>query len=305
MPAPAHPVVWVPSREGAALLGELPPHLHLDVWDGIGDRPETPVHFLVPPFLGRQASLEGLPELQVIQLLSAGAEVVLPHVPPGVTLCTARGAHSGSTAEWAMAAILGAQRDLPAFRDTARDHRWDQRTTRSLAGSTVLIVGYGDIGEALERRLAPFEVTVTRVARNARHGIHAISELPTLLPDADVVVLLTPLTDETRGLVDAAFLKAMKQDALLVNAARGQVVVTDALVEALHSRTIRAALDVTDPEPLPTDHPLWDAPGLLLTPHVAGATPGTGPRAYAVVRANLDRWLRDEPLSNVVTPAGY
>ena len=298
-------VIWVPQPEGIAYLGELPDHASVEVWTGEGPRPEGPVHFLVPPFLGRAASLDGLEGLEVVQLLSAGAEAFLPLVPPGVTLCTARGAHSTATAEWAAAAILAATRELTAFHDSAKEHRWDRRPTASLSGATVLIVGYGDIGAVLERMLLPFGVTVERVTRTGRAGTHPISRVHELLPTADVVVLLVPLTPQSERLVDAAFLTAMKPGALLVNAARGRIVDTDALVAALHSGNVRAALDVTEPEPLPPGHPLWDAPGLLLTPHVAGATPGTDERAYAVARANLHRWLAGEPLDNVVTGAGY
>ncbi len=296
-------MVWVPSAEGAELLGEV--GATVAVWTGEGGRPERPAHFLIPPFLGRAASLESMPELQVVQLLSAGAETVLPHVPPGVTLCTARGAHSDATAEWAAAAMLASVRELPRFQDRARERQWDQRSTATLLGATVLIVGYGDIGAALERRLLPFGVTVLRVTRTGRTGTHPISAVQTLLPGADVVVLLMPLTAQSRGLVGTEFLAAMRPGALLVNAARGAIVDTDALLTALRDGHIRAALDVTDPEPLPADHPLWEAPGLLLTPHVAGGIPGTAERAYGVARANLDRWLSGAPLANVVTSAGY
>ena len=165
----------------------------------------------------------------------------------------------------------------------------------------MLIVGYGAIGEAIERRLLPFEVEVVRVARSARDGVHGIDELPALLPDADVVVLVVPLTDATRGLVDAGFLARMKDGALLVNVARGAVVVTDDLVAALHSGRITAATDVTEVEPLPSDHPLWRAPGLLISPHVGGASSAMWPRAYRLVRDQLQRYADGAPLVNVMT----
>jgi phosphoglycerate dehydrogenase-like enzyme len=174
----------------------------------------------------------------------------------------------------------------------------------------VLIVGYGSIGAAVERRLAGWEVTIERVARRARPGtqdapVLGIESLPEALPRADVVVLLVPVTDETRGLADAKFLSCMKDGALLVNAARGPIVDTDALLRELNSGRLRAALDVTDPEPLPDGHPLWKAPGLLLTPHVGGMVTGGRARANAVVRAQLGRYAAGEPLENVVGDQGY
>ena len=169
-------------------------------------------------------------------------------------------------------------------------HEWKPRWRPALADKHVLLVGYGAIGQAIEARLLPFETKVTRVARTPRDGVHAISELPDLLPDADVVVLIVPLTDETRGLVDASFLARMKDGSLLVNMARGGVVDTDALIAELPTGRITAALDVFDTEPLPADSPLWTAPGLLLTPHVGGASSAMWPRAYRLVRDQLHRY---------------
>jgi phosphoglycerate dehydrogenase-like enzyme len=199
-----------------------------------------------------------------------------------------------------MAATLAAQRGIPFFVREQEAGRWSAGTHRTLVGARVLVVGAGDIAQAVGRMLAAFDVDLTLVARTARDGVRATAELPDLLPHADVVVLLVPVTPETVGMVDAAFLAAMKDDALLVNAARGVVVDTDALVAELTSGRIRAALDVTDPEPLPGGHPLWSAPGLLLTPHVAGAIPGTNERAAAAVTDQLARVLAGEPLVNVV-----
>jgi len=241
-----------------------------------------------------------LPRLRVVQALTAGIDRYLPHLPPGVTLCNARGAHDASTAEWVVAAILAAVRDLPYFALEQAARRWSYRFTDSLAAKTVLIVGYGSIGQAVERRLAGFEVEVSRVARRARDGVAPVSDLPALLPAADVVVILAPVTAETIGMVDAGFLARMKDGALLVNAARGSLVVTDALVAELRRGRLRAAVDVTDPEPLSPGHPLWDAPGLLITPHVAASTPVSAARSVAFVRAQAGRFLGGQPLQNVI-----
>lgn len=297
----------VPDSDAAEVMGGVPSGVELLRWDGRSALPDgaAEVEFYVPSFLAKDdeplAAMSRLPRLRVVQLLTAGAEVVLPHVPPGVTLCTARGAHDASTAEWVVGALLASLRELPRFTRAQDAGRWDYGPTDALAGKTVLFVGAGSICGALERRLAGFEVSVLRAARRAREGVVAMADVPDLLPQADVVVLLVPLTRATRGLVDAKFLAHLRDGALLVNAARGPVVDTDALLAELTSGRLRAALDVTDPEPLPAGHPLWSAPGLLLTPHVGGSTPLGKPRAYAIVKAQLERFQRGEPLVNVVS----
>jgi phosphoglycerate dehydrogenase-like enzyme len=244
--------------------------------------------------------LEGLPRLRLVQLLSAGAEQFVDRLPDGVVLCNARGAHTPSTAEWAVTVTLAAQRGIPFFVREQEARRWSFSTHSSLVGARVLIVGAGDIGRAIGRMMAGFDAELTYVARSARQGVRSTDELPALLPDADVVILVVPVTPETTGMVDAGFLAAMKDGALLVNAARGVVVDTEALLAELTSGRLRAALDVTDPEPLPDGHPLWSAPGLLLTPHVGGAVPETDSRAAAAVTEQVARIVAGEPLANVV-----
>jgi phosphoglycerate dehydrogenase-like enzyme len=296
--------VWVSRERFVVDKGGAPPEgVDLEVWDG-GEPPASAdeVEFVVPPMfvMDRPDVLGKLPRLRVVQTVTAGVDWLLPHVPRGVTLCDASGVHDTSTAEWAVTATLASVRDFPRFAVAQAERRWDFATTGELSGSTVLIVGYGSIGAAIERRLAPFDVTVVRVARRARDGVASVDELPELLPKADVVVLIVPLTDATRGMVDAAFLSRLKDGALLVNAARGPVVDTDALVAELSTGRIRAAVDVTDPEPLPSEHPLWSAPGLLLTPHVAGSTTGFPVRLREFLRGQLTRAVAGEPLRNVV-----
>ena len=300
--------VWLPEPPEA--FGGLPDGIEADVWDAGEDLPPSAgqVEYVVVP-LGVQPAvikrLAALPSLKTIQILSAGADHVLPFIPDNVTLCNARGAHTGATAEWTVGAIVAALRNFPRFAVAQRDGRWDPVQSEPVSGKRVLIVGYGDIGAAVERRLAGWDVTVDRVARHARDGVHPIAELTKILPDADVVVILLPVTDETRQLVDRDFLRGMKDGALLVNAARGVIVDTGALLEELTSGRIRAALDVTDPEPLPDGHPLWRAPGLLLTPHVGGAIRESRDRAYRVVREQLARLAAGQPLANVIGDDGY
>ena len=264
------------------------------------------VEFYVPPYQWSDKGsglLQQMPALKVVQTMTAGVEHIRPQVPPGVLLCNGRGIHDASTAELAMALMLSALRGIPRFVHAQAEHRWDHVMLPALADKTVLILGYGAIGAALERRLAGFETQVLRVARRPRAGVAGFDELPGLVPQADVVVLIVPLTDETRAMVDADFLSRMKDGALLVNVARGGVVDTDALVKELHSGRITAALDVTDPEPLPADHPLWEAPGVLITPHVGGASSAMAPRAFGVVREQLHRFAHGEPLTNVMSGA--
>ena len=239
--------------------------------------------------------------LRLVQTLTAGVEHIRSHVPDGVLLCNGRGIHDTSTAELALTLILSSLRGIPGFVRHQDERRWLDEWRPALADKRVLVVGYGAIGEAIERRLLPFETEVVRVARTARDGVHPISELPALLPDADVVVLVVPLTDETRGLVDADFLALMKDGALLVNVARGPVVVDADLVAALESGRITAAVDVVDPEPLPEDSPLWDAPGLLISPHVGGASSAMWPRAHRLVREQLERFAAGEEPVNIMT----
>ena len=300
--------VWLPDSPEA--FGGLPDGIEADVWTGGDDLPDSAgeVEFVVlpmgvkPEIIRRIAEL---PRLTTIQILSAGADHVLPYIPSRITLCNARGAHTAATAELAAALIIASFRQLPRFAVAQRDGRWDFAVSEGVSGKHVLIVGYGDIGAAVERRLAGWEVTIDRVARHARDGVHAMSELPQLLGHADVVVILVPVTAETTRLVDAGFLAAMKDGALLVNVARGVIVDTGALLAELNSGRLRAALDVTDPEPLPDGHPLWQAPGLLLAPHVGGAVHGSRKRAFRVVSQQLARLAAGEPLGNIIGHDGY
>jgi phosphoglycerate dehydrogenase-like enzyme len=298
--------VLVPSRAVADAVAGLSPRVRAHRFDPADGPPEgeaAGAQVLVPrggaellPDL-----LAALPRLRLVQLMSAGAEKFVGRLPEGVLLCNARGAHTPSTAEWAVTAALAAQRGIPHFTREQDAGRWSPRTEHSMVGARVLVVGAGDIGHTIGRMLAGFDVELTYVARTARDGVRSTDELPDLLPHADVVILIVPVTPQTTGMVDAAFLGAMADDALLVNAARGVVVDTDALLAELLSGRLRAAVDVTDPEPLPAGHPLWSAPGLLLTPHVAGAVPDADERAAAAVTDQLSRVLAGEPLRNVVT----
>jgi phosphoglycerate dehydrogenase-like enzyme len=300
--------VWLPWDRPEEFLGELPDGVKVDVFRSGSPMPESlaDVEFYVPDYMASDSRVvEVLPRmsaLRVVQTQTAGYEDFLPHVPDDVTLCNARGVHDASTAELAMTLILASYRRIPSAVHGQARGEWLSYDTfdDSLADRTVLIVGYGSIGETLEARLTPFECEVLRVARRERPGVAPVERLPELLPRADVVVLMAPATTATIGLVGADFLARMKDGALLVNVARGVIVDTDALDAALRSGRIRAALDVTDPEPLPPGHPLWSAPNLLITPHRGGASTAFPPRIARLVRDQLARYASGEPLTNVV-----
>ncbi|MFJ4677750.1 MULTISPECIES: 2-hydroxyacid dehydrogenase [unclassified Kitasatospora] len=288
------------------VIGGLPAGLDALVWDGDGPVPPDEalreVEFFCLPYMRHAVALPvigRLPSLKVVQTLTAGMDDVLPHVPAGAVACNAPGLHDASTAELAVTLILASLRGVPHFTRLQDRERWQQEFHPSLADRTVLILGYGSIGRALAARLEPFECEVVRVARRPRpeEGVHGVAELAELLPAADVVVLLTPLTPESRHLVDAGFLARMKDGALLVNVARGPVVDTGALLAELSAQRLRAALDVTDPEPLPAGHPLWHAPGVLITPHVGGPSSAFLPRAKRALRRQVLRFEHGEPLT--------
>ncbi|UOY01458.1 2-hydroxyacid dehydrogenase [Blastococcus sp. PRF04-17] len=299
--------VLVPSRSVAEAVEAVSPRVRahrVEASDGPPSGEAVDAQVWVPGAGGvpppDNGFLEALPRLRLVQLLSAGAEQFVGRLPDGVLLCNARGAHTPATAEWVLAATLAALRGIPFFVREQAAGRWSFGVHSSLVGARVLVVGAGDIGRAIGRMLDPFHVELTYVARTARGGVRSAADLPELLPHADVVIVVVPVTPETTGLVDAGFLAAMADGALLVNAARGVVVDTDALLAELREGRLRAALDVTDPEPLPEGHPLWAAPNLLLTPHVGGAVPRSGQRAAAAVATQVTRILAGQPLADVV-----
>jgi phosphoglycerate dehydrogenase-like enzyme len=264
------------------------------------------VQFWVPGFLATDIEqsrrfVAAMPRLQVIQTQSAGVDRILPVVPAGAVLCDARGVHGSSTSEWALTAMLSVLREFPRFERARQERHWQWTVTEELAGKKVLIIGAGDVGDALARRVAACDAEPIMVARTARPGVHGTAELPGLAGTADIVVLIVPLTSQTRGLVDARFLATMGDGALLVNAARGPVVDTEALLAELSTGRLRAALDVTDPEPLPADHPLWQAPNLLLTPHIGGAVAGLRQRMETLLAEQVRRFEAGEQLLNVVS----
>ena len=287
------------------------------------------IDFWMLVFARRDAkdTFQHLRGVKVVQSMMAGVDWITPWLPKDVVLCDGRGLHDISASEWVLTAILTSLKRFPYYRDMQMRQEWKGQASVSdgfmkvggaqvgqyailgddLAGKTILIVGYGSIGAAIEARLAPFGAKIIRLARSARKEpeVFAVGELRRLLPEADVVVAIVPLTAETNGLIGAEEIALMKPGALLVNAARGPVVVTDALVEALQKGRIRAVVDVTDPEPLPAGHPLWSAPNCMITPHVGGSTPEFIHRAFRFGAEQVRRFIAGEELENVVSDAGY
>jgi phosphoglycerate dehydrogenase-like enzyme len=287
-------IVWTFQPES---LGALPPGVEMASEPGPG------VEFIVPDWL-HLPDLDALPSLRVVQVLSAGVDWIADHLPAGVTLCSARGARDRAMAEWVVAAILADAKQARECAELQARAEWDPVKVRDASGLRVLVLGYGSIGRELTAMLAPFDCDIVGVARRARDGVHGVDALPELLPSADVVVNLLPLTEETHGSFAARELAAMRDGALYVNGGRGATTDTDALVAALREGRIRAVLDVVDPEPLPPDHPLWKAPNVMISPHSAGDTPGADRAAWALAAAQLRRYAAGEALHNVVSD-GY
>ncbi|SDB84633.1 Phosphoglycerate dehydrogenase [Raineyella antarctica] len=318
-------VAWLPYTDLAdaeAHLGRLPEGIDVDFFtdeDATGDEVRWPdsvaeVEFLVLPYLSGSRGLgrvAEMPRLQVVQSQMAGYEHLVPLIPEGVTLCTGAGIHDTATAELALALALANLREIDVHARNGADatKRWQRWFSRSLADRRAMILGYGRIGHAIRRRLEGFETAgTTLVARHERTGdlgagepyVHPFEHLPELLPATDVVFVICPLTEQTEHLLDAEALALLPDGALVVNVARGRIVDTDALLAECASGRLRAALDVTDPEPLPTDHPLWTTPGVTITPHVGGWADAFTPRADALIGSQLRRWAAGEPLRNTL-----
>lgn len=289
-------VVAVPNEAIRGRLGALP-GAEVVVWD-IGGVPHPGhIDLLLARYFLPPEALATLSDVSVVQSQSLGYDNVAEYLPAGITFCNAVGVHEASTAELALGLTLAAQRGFAEFRDAQVRGEWAHTRQPGLQGLRVVLIGVGGVGAAIARRLAPFDVSMTLVARTARDDVHAMDELPAILPNADVVILAVPLTDDTKGLVSRDVLGHLQPGALVVNVSRGGVVDTDALVDAVRDRGIRAALDVTNPEPLPEGHPLWSLPGVIITPHVGGDTGAMDRHVDALLRRQVDllsRGLRPE-----------
>ena len=298
-------VVCLPDMPERRHMGQFPANVEVVLLRReSGPLPDlSRVEFLVPADWARQvllAELGAMASLRVIQTLSAGVDWLRGRVPEGIVVCNARGVYDGPVAEWIVGAILAMQRGLMTAHDAQLAAEWRPFVADELAGLRAFILGYGSIGLAVAERLRPFGVEVVGVARTRREGVLGLDDLDSALPSADILINLLPLTLKTTGLLDARRLGLLRPGALLVNAGRGATVDTPALVDALRDGRLRAALDVTDPEPLPADHPLWRLPGVLISPHMAGDSRRSLARACALAGDQIRRFAAGEKLENQV-----
>ena len=301
--------VWLPTLDSVTRMGGLPEGVTASVWDGSDTRPDdaAAVEALIVPLIAGQtdmlrSAVATMPKLFFAQSMYAGVEWIEPAIPEHVMLSNTGTANAKPVAEWVVATLLSHLRELPRFTADQHQQRWATRLTDTLAFKRVAILGYGPIGRALEAMLLPFGSTVTVFARTARDRVQPIGSIAHYLPDTDILVVLTPLTDATRGLVGSDVLAALPDGAIVVNAARGPVVDSDALMTELTDGRLRAILDVTDPEPLPAGHPLWAAPNCTITPHVAGATYRYFDNVFPLLRTQLERLVQGVAPEHQVRP---
>ncbi len=300
-------IVSVPRPELARDLEPLPDGVEVIVWPMDAASPRPRIDLVVPPYMAAidswLAHLDDV-QTQLVQIQSIGYEGFVDKLPAGLVLANAATVHETSTAELALALTLAVQRHLDDFVTAGRDGLWKQLYSKSLADRRVLLLGYGGVGKAVAARLAGFEVEIVPVASRAREEdgiqVHGIDELSALLPSAEIVILTLPGGQATRHIIGEKELAALPDGALIVNVGRGPLIDTDALVRHARAGRIRAGLDVTDPEPLPADHPLWNTPGVLISPHVGGASSAMHPRVAALVRRQIGHLLAGEEPENVV-----
>lgn len=260
--------------------------------------------FVVLPYsdssISDEVAISRMKNVKVIQTLTAGFNHLETLIPAGVKLCNVSGVHDVATAEMAVLLTLSAMRDLPRIFYAQQSHKWDQFYGESLLNKKVLLVGYGDVGQAIHRRLGGFECQVTPVASKARAGVHGIDEIDLLLPNTDILILAVPLNSATLNLINEQRLKLLKNGSLVVNVARGSVIDQAALLHELNSGRLRAAVDVTTPEPLPAEHPMWTTPNLIIAPHIGADTDALEPRARVRIHRQWDLWLNGQPIECVV-----
>ena len=264
------------------------------------------IEFYVPSYMGGLKTIEIIPKmknLKVVHYNQAGYEDILPHIPQGVSLCNGTGIHDVSTSELAIGLAIACRRGFAEFMDNQKQGIWKRTTKPALADSHVGIIGYGHIGKRIGSLLEMFETKVTAFTRSGSDGSIKIAEFDAYLPKLDVIILILPLTAESKNFMNAERIKKMKDGATLVNVARGAIVDTDALVAELHTGRITAGLDVTDPEPLPEGHPLWSAPNVIISPHVGGDSGAFQPRARAMVSQQLQLLSENKPLLNQIIAA--
>lgn len=300
-------IASLPDDRWIETVGPVP-GIDTVVWDPDGPTPSEDVEVVVSPYLKHRAMVKVLgekPSVRLFQILNAGFDDVIDDLPSGVGLCNATGVHDSATAELALTLTLAVQRGLDEYIPNQASGTWGWRGFRpGLADKRVLLLGYGSIGHAIASRLLPFEVQLTAVASRAREGdqlveqVHGIDELGTLAPQAEVVISVLPGGEATAGILGERLFSALPDGAAVVNVGRGSSFDTDAAVR--HLGRLRFAMDVTNPEPLPSESPLWRAPGVVITPHVGGLADGFHRRSADLVRQQLTRiGAGEEPINRV------
>ena len=302
--------ITLPTQELLEAVSPLPEGIRAGVWDVVGEPKGLEygdIDAVVLPYATGsdwKEALDRVPNLKMLQAQSTGYDGLPELVGPDVAVASAAGVHVAGTAELAITLMLASLRGVDAAVRNAESGTWDSRRYPGLADRRVLLVGVGGIGAAIAQRLEPFEVELTRVGSRARtdeHGtVHGADELVELAGTAEVVVVITPLTEQTRHLINKEVLAALPDGALVVNVARGPVVDTDALTAEVLAGRLSAALDVVDPEPLPADHPLWKAPNAIITPHVGGNTGAFVPRIRKLLKEQIGRLAGGEEPLNLV-----
>lgn len=299
-------VVSVPTAQLRDDLLPLPEGVEVLVWDMTDAAPRPHIDIVVPPYMSMNGVVARLSEVstRLVQGQSIGYDDVEGRLPEGIVFANAASVHETATAELAVALTLAAQRSLPDFVRAQDRAEWKGHGTPGLADARVALLGFGGVGRAIAARLKPFEVDIRAIASHGRLQddveVFPLGKLREVLAETDVLIVSLPGGDSTQGLVDDDALSALPHGALVVNVGRGPVVDTDALVDHVQRGRLRAALDVTDPEPLPADHPLWRLEGVLIAPHVGGATDAMRPRIARLVRRQIDHLRAGEDPENVV-----
>lgn len=294
--------VSVPDQSWVEALADLR-DVETVIWDMRSPQPDGYLDYVLRPLGVGATSIRLLDTGRVgaVQGQGLGFDDIVGVLPPGGVFCNAVGVHEGPTAEIAMALMLASQRSIDVFARQQTTSDWITGVTRSMIGQRVLLLGYGGVNTEVEKRLSGFECEIVRVASRRREDaqgvIHGSDELLALLPSADIVVVAVPYSAATDRLLDDSFFAVLADDTLVVNVARGKVADTDAVVR--QSGRVRYATDVTDPEPLPADHPLWSVPGVLISPHVGGMVATLRPRVERLVRSQIARLQAGEELAHI------
>ena len=302
--------VSLPDPELLAQLSPLPDGLKGVVWnlesEPVGAELDD-IDAVVLPYLNASAVMGALgrvPGLKFVQTQSTGYDGVISAAGPSAGVATASGVHAAATAELAVGLVLARLRGIDTASRNQLTQRWLPERRQSLADRKVLLVGVGGIGQEIARRLAPFDVRLTRVGSTGRSDefgqVYPSSELFDLAPSHDVLITVLPLNEHTHHLIGAAVLAALPEGALVVNVGRGPVIDTDALTQEVLSGRLQCALDVVDPEPLPLLHPLWTAPNALITPHIGGNASAFEPRILKLLKAQLQALANGQSPQNLV-----